>query len=197
MIKDYCQERDYKIHYIRMTVEKDGMRYDVGSHTEFFFLSPIDKKQFRCYNIYIRLVDKVSTPNVSILQWTWYFFKLLKRAACNAVETICSCSSVGSSSRLLSDRSRVRVPSRTPCGPLAQLVEHLAHNRTVVGSSPTRPTNMLPQSSRLKTLAFHARGRGSNPLGSTKASVQCKYVMRNTVNTWTWNINEIRLYDGF
>lgn len=44
MIKDYCQERDYKIHYIRMTVEKDGMRYDVGSHTEFFFLSPIDKK---------------------------------------------------------------------------------------------------------------------------------------------------------
>lgn len=44
MIKDYCQERDYKIHYIRMTVEKDGMKYDVGSHTEFFFLSPIDKK---------------------------------------------------------------------------------------------------------------------------------------------------------
>lgn len=57
--------------------------------------------------------------------------------------------------------------------------------------------SMLPQSSRLKTLAFHARGRGSNPLGSTKASVQCKYVMRNTVNTWTWNITETKLNGGF
>lgn len=48
MIKDYCQERGYKIRYIRMSVRKeDGgieMKYDVGSHTEFFFLSPIDKK---------------------------------------------------------------------------------------------------------------------------------------------------------
>ena len=44
MIKDYCQEREYKIYYIRMTVENDGMWYDVGSHTEFFFLTPIDTK---------------------------------------------------------------------------------------------------------------------------------------------------------
>lgn len=37
LIKDFCDERDYKIPYIRYWTTSDGERYyDVGSHTEFF-----------------------------------------------------------------------------------------------------------------------------------------------------------------
>lgn len=38
-INKFCEDRNFKILYTRMWVNKDGlMVYDVGSHTEFFYL---------------------------------------------------------------------------------------------------------------------------------------------------------------
>lgn len=43
-IEAFCKERNFKIHYTRMwNAEKDGKEmtaFDVGSHTEFFYLDP-------------------------------------------------------------------------------------------------------------------------------------------------------------
>ena len=39
VIKEFCDERDFKIYYTRMWKTPDGsQKYDVGSHTEFFIL---------------------------------------------------------------------------------------------------------------------------------------------------------------
>ena len=38
-IHAFCEERNFKIYYIRTWMEPDGLKwYDVGSHTEFFIL---------------------------------------------------------------------------------------------------------------------------------------------------------------
>lgn len=39
-INDFCEERDYKIPYVRSwgSLDDEGITYDVGSHTEFFYL---------------------------------------------------------------------------------------------------------------------------------------------------------------
>ena len=39
-IKKFCEERDFKIPYYRVwgSLDDDGIKYDVGSHTEFFIL---------------------------------------------------------------------------------------------------------------------------------------------------------------
>ena len=37
MIKTFCEERNYKIPYVRMWTTPDGKKWhDVGSHTEYF-----------------------------------------------------------------------------------------------------------------------------------------------------------------
>ena len=37
VIYDFCNERNFKIHYVRTWAEPNGEKYyDVGSHTEFF-----------------------------------------------------------------------------------------------------------------------------------------------------------------
>ena len=39
-IRDFCEERKFKIHYIRTWENEEGLKvYDVGSWTEFFLLS--------------------------------------------------------------------------------------------------------------------------------------------------------------
>lgn len=38
-INKFCEDRNFKIYYIRCWNTKDGLKYDVGSHTEFFYLS--------------------------------------------------------------------------------------------------------------------------------------------------------------
>lgn len=39
VIKEFCDERDFKIYYTRAWKTPDGYKkYDVGSHTEFFIL---------------------------------------------------------------------------------------------------------------------------------------------------------------
>ena len=41
-IHAFCEARDFKIYYTRMWTEEDGRKwFDVGSHTEFFILSPL------------------------------------------------------------------------------------------------------------------------------------------------------------
>lgn len=43
IINEFCEERNFKIHYIRTWVDGEGLRvYDVGSHTEFFYLDMED-----------------------------------------------------------------------------------------------------------------------------------------------------------
>lgn len=38
-INKFCEDKNFKIMYTRMWEDKDGyMVYDVGSHTEFFYL---------------------------------------------------------------------------------------------------------------------------------------------------------------
>ena len=41
-IHKFCDERDFKIYYIRIWETEDGLKYDVGSHTEFFILDDRD-----------------------------------------------------------------------------------------------------------------------------------------------------------
>lgn len=42
-IKKFCDERNFKIYYVRTWTEHSGlMIYDVGSHTEFFILDDKD-----------------------------------------------------------------------------------------------------------------------------------------------------------
>lgn len=37
MIRDFCDERNFKIYYVRSWITPDGEKYyDVSSHTEFF-----------------------------------------------------------------------------------------------------------------------------------------------------------------
>lgn len=43
IINEFCEERNFKIHYIRTWIDGEGLRvYDVGSHTEFFLLDMED-----------------------------------------------------------------------------------------------------------------------------------------------------------
>ena len=43
IINEFCEERNFKIHYIRTWIDGEGLRvYDVGSHTEFFLLNMED-----------------------------------------------------------------------------------------------------------------------------------------------------------
>lgn len=38
-IKKFCDDRDFKIYYIRSWRNKEGLKvFDVGSHSEFFYL---------------------------------------------------------------------------------------------------------------------------------------------------------------
>lgn len=38
-IHAFCEERGFKIYYVRSWMTSDGLKkFDVGSHTEFFFL---------------------------------------------------------------------------------------------------------------------------------------------------------------
>lgn len=38
-IHTFCDERNFRIYYVRSWMTPDGLKvYDVGSHTEFFFL---------------------------------------------------------------------------------------------------------------------------------------------------------------
>ena len=38
-IRAFCEERNFKIYYVRTWKNPDGaIEYDVGSHTEFFYL---------------------------------------------------------------------------------------------------------------------------------------------------------------
>lgn len=42
MIYDFCKARDFRIYYIRNWIENGELVYDVGSHTEFFYLDNDD-----------------------------------------------------------------------------------------------------------------------------------------------------------
>ena len=44
MIYDFCKARDFEIHYVRNWVENGELAYDVGSWSEFFYLSGPDIK---------------------------------------------------------------------------------------------------------------------------------------------------------
>jgi hypothetical protein len=38
-IHAFCDERNFRIYYVRSWIDEEGFKvYDVGSHTEFFFL---------------------------------------------------------------------------------------------------------------------------------------------------------------
>ena len=37
-INKFCEERNFKIYYVRTWMENGRQKYDVGSHTEFFYL---------------------------------------------------------------------------------------------------------------------------------------------------------------
>ncbi len=41
-INKFCEERNFKIYYVRKWQTEDGLKYDVGSHTEFFVLDNRD-----------------------------------------------------------------------------------------------------------------------------------------------------------
>jgi hypothetical protein len=38
-INKFCEERNFKIYYIRTWMSNGRKKYDVGSHTEFFYTS--------------------------------------------------------------------------------------------------------------------------------------------------------------
>lgn len=38
LIEEYCKERNFEIYYIRTWTEDNQLKFDVGSHTEFFLL---------------------------------------------------------------------------------------------------------------------------------------------------------------
>lgn len=42
-IHAFCEERGFRIYYVRSTYREDHVWYDVGSHTEFFYLTPAVK----------------------------------------------------------------------------------------------------------------------------------------------------------
>ena len=37
-INKFCEDRNFKIYYVRIWQTENGLKYDVGSHTEFFIL---------------------------------------------------------------------------------------------------------------------------------------------------------------
>ena len=37
-INKFCEDRNFKIYYVRKWQTDEGLKYDVGSHTEFFVL---------------------------------------------------------------------------------------------------------------------------------------------------------------
>lgn len=39
-IHAFCEERGFRIYYVRSIYREDCTWYDVGSHTEFFYLTP-------------------------------------------------------------------------------------------------------------------------------------------------------------
>lgn len=38
VIEEFCENRHFKIYYIRTWRTPDGLKYDIGSHNEFFYL---------------------------------------------------------------------------------------------------------------------------------------------------------------
>lgn len=42
MIYQFCGERNFKIYYVRNWIQNGELVYDVGSHSEFFYLSNDD-----------------------------------------------------------------------------------------------------------------------------------------------------------
>lgn len=42
MVSDFCEARDFEIYYVRNWVQNEELVYDVGSHSEFFYLSGPD-----------------------------------------------------------------------------------------------------------------------------------------------------------
>lgn len=43
IIHAFCEERDFRIYYVRTWYDNDGLKvYDVGSHTEFFLLDVVN-----------------------------------------------------------------------------------------------------------------------------------------------------------
>ena len=49
-IKRFCKDRDFTVYYTRMwNTERDGAlmtQFDVGSHSEFFYLNPAVKRNY-------------------------------------------------------------------------------------------------------------------------------------------------------
>lgn len=41
IINDFLDDHNFKSYYTRLWFEEDRLKYDVGSHTEFFFLEDI------------------------------------------------------------------------------------------------------------------------------------------------------------
>jgi hypothetical protein len=41
-IYKFCEERNFKIYYVRTWMENNRKKYDVGSHTEFFYLEAME-----------------------------------------------------------------------------------------------------------------------------------------------------------
>lgn len=37
----FCEDRDFRIYYVRITRHEGYTWFDVGSHTEFFYLTPV------------------------------------------------------------------------------------------------------------------------------------------------------------
>lgn len=43
-IYKFCEERNFKIYYVRTWMSGNRKKYDVGSHTEFFYLETMEGK---------------------------------------------------------------------------------------------------------------------------------------------------------
>ena len=41
-IYKFCEERNFKIYYVRTWMSGNRKKYDVGSHTEFFYLETME-----------------------------------------------------------------------------------------------------------------------------------------------------------
>lgn len=46
MVSDFCKARDFEIYYVRNWVQNGELVYDVGSHSEFFYLLPYEGEVF-------------------------------------------------------------------------------------------------------------------------------------------------------
>lgn len=48
IITDFLEERKFKSYYRICNMEENRIRFDVGSHTEFFFLGDLDEETKEC-----------------------------------------------------------------------------------------------------------------------------------------------------